>query len=144
MKRFNFKLTNVLKLRKFYERQAELELAKAISEKNMIESRLKEIAALKAEALVKLTDKNNDINTIQDIQTYITRLDYQKEEQLKQLVLADDLVNKKSEAYSEASSQRKVISKLEDKEYAQWKAENNKIEDNVIDDIVTSKYNING
>ncbi len=138
MKRFDFKLEKILNLREFYERQAEVELAKAISAKDSIDIRLKTIAKLKIDAAKKI----NTVLVVDDLHTtqnYMTRLNIEKENLLKEIVFAEEVVKQRRAEYIEAMSNRKVISKLKEKKINFWKKENLKAEDEFIDDIVSFK-----
>ncbi len=91
MKRFNFKLEKLLKLREFYERQAELDLAKAIAEKEAIDLRLKKIAELKVESNKKMTSTFS-VSDLHTTQNFITRLNIERDNLLKEIVLAEEKV----------------------------------------------------
>ncbi len=139
MKRFNFKLEKLLNLREFYEKQAELDLARAIAEKEAIDLRLKTIASLKVESNKKITN-TFDVSDLHSTQNFITRLNIERDTLLKEIVLADEKVKEKQEFYRKAMSDRKAISKLKEKKLAIWKKENIKAQDEFVDDIVSFKY----
>ncbi len=139
MKRFNFKLEKLLNLRKFYERQAELDLAHAIAEREAIDLKLKKNAEAQVKAGKRITSIL-DVSDLHSTQNFIIRLNIEKENLLKELVIADEKVKEKQEAYRKALSERKAISKLKEKKMALWKKENLKAEDEFIDDIVSFKY----
>ncbi len=139
MKRFNFKLEKLLNLREFYERQAELALAHAIAEREAIDLKLKKNAEAQVNAGKRITSIF-DVSDLHSTQNFIIRLNIEKENLLKELVLADEKVKEKQEAYRKALSDRKAISKLKEKKMALWKKENLKAEDEFIDDLVSFKY----
>ncbi len=139
MKRFNFKLEKLLNLREFYEKQAQLDLARAISEKEAIDLRLKTIASLKVESNKKITN-TFDVSDLHSTQNFITRLNIERDKLLEEIVFAEEKVKEMQVIYRKAMAERKAISKLKEKKLAIWKKENLKAEDEFIDDIVSFKY----
>lgn len=141
MKRFNFRLNKLLELREFYEHQAEIELAQAVSYKDSIDIALKTLAKLKVQTGHKFTATGSalDINYLQSVQNYMIKLNEQKDELLNKLVSAEQTILEKRKIYIEAASKRKVISKLKEKKLINWKKINIKAEDDRIDDMVTFK-----
>lgn len=142
MKRFEFRLEKLLSLREFYEHQAEIELAQAISDKDYIDLELKEIAKHKVRTSSIFNSSGSNINIIElhNAQNYISLLDKKKESLLEKLVIAEQHVEKKQKNYIEAAAKRKVISKLKEKKHQIWEKENMKAEEKYIDDIVTYKF----
>lgn len=145
MKRFEFRLEKLLNLRKFYERQAETDLAHAVAHKNYIELELKNIAKLRVKTGVEFNPSSReiDINDLHYAQNYIILLDKKKDELLEKLVLAEEMIERKRKIYIEAASKRKVVSKLREKKYYAWEKENIKAEEKYIDDIITYKFGNN-
>ena len=137
MKRFNFRLNKLLELREFYEHQAEIELAQAVSYKDSIDIALKTLAKLKVQTGHKFTATGSalDINYLQSVQNCMIKLN----ELLNKLVSAEQTILEKRKIYIEAASKRKVISKLKEKKLINWKKFNIKAEDDRIDDMVTFK-----
>jgi len=145
MKRFEFRLEKLLSLRKFYEHQAEIDLAHAVAHKNYLELKLKNIAKLKLKTGVEFNPSTAEINIndMHNAQNYIILLDKKKDELLERLVLADEMIEKKRKVYIEAAAKRKVISKLREKKQYAWEKENIKSEEKYIDDIITYKFRNN-
>ena len=145
MRRFEFRLEKLLSLRKFYEHQAEIDLAHAVAHKNYLELELKNIAKLKLKTGVEFNPSTAEINIndMHNAQNYIILLDKKKDELLEKLVLADEMIEKKRKVYIEAAAKRKVISKLREKKQYAWEKENIKSEEKYIDDIITYKFGNN-
>ena len=139
MKRFRFSLQKVLDLRTFAEEQAKLALAAAISEADKIKNELKEIARKKVKAN-KERSSCSDFTEHIVIEKYITRLELRKEELLEELVQAELIVEEKRKAFREAMKERKVLSNLREKKYAEYKKDYNRSREIELDDINQSKY----
>jgi flagellar FliJ protein len=134
MKAFDFSLEKILEVREFNERQSEIELGNAISETNRIQHKLKDIAKQKVEVSQNRYAKP-DIQSLLLVEHYITRLDKEKEKLLNNLALAELEVEKKRAKLAEAMKERKVMSKLKEKQLKIYKKEKNKKEEQEIDDI---------
>ena len=139
MKRFKFSLQKILDLRSFAEEQAKLALASAIADADKIKNELKEIA--------QNTIKSNkdralcsDFSEQIAIEHYIVRLKLRKEELLEELAAAELVIEEKRAAYNEALRERKVISNLRDKKYAEYKKEYNRSLENELDDRNQARY----
>ena len=139
MKAFKFSLQKILDLRLFAEEQAKLALAAAISESDRIKNLLKEIAQKRVEAN-KERSVCTDITGHIAIENYINRLDIRKEELLEELASAELVVEEKRAAYNEAMKQRKVLSNLKDKKFAEYKKQYNKTTEIELDDMNQARY----
>jgi len=134
MKSFDFSLEKILQIRQFNERQSEIELGNAISVVTQLQQQLKDIAQKKY-----IADKNRysvaNVEAIISVEHYITRLDKDKEKLLNDLATAELVVEKKRTELSESMKQRKVLSKLKEKQQVIYKKEKNKKEEQELDDI---------
>ncbi len=138
MKRFFFSLEKLLDLRSFEEREAELTLGKAISERDRVSLLLDEIARKR----VKATGERRGALSISDltsIERYVTRLDGDRDKRLEELAVCELAIERARAAYIEASKKRKVLSKLRDKKAEAWKKDGLREEAETIDDIVNSR-----
>jgi flagellar FliJ protein len=139
MKRFAFSLQKLLNLREFREKEAELELGRAVSAREVIQLELDEVARKRVGA----ANERRGGLTVQDllvIEHYITRLDARKETLLEDLAAAELVVEKAREAYMQATRERQVITKLREKKEAVWRKENLDAEAAILDDIANSRF----
>ena len=142
MKRFSFSLQKILDIREFAERQAQIELGRAVAEVNRINGELEAVAQEKQRMLqVKLKDVS--LNEFLVHENYLKRLELTKDRLLQELAAAQLVVDEKREIFAEAMKQRKILSNLRDKQYAQYKKEALVAEDNAVDDLVTSRHGYN-
>ena len=118
MKRFSFNLEKVLSLRKFRERETEIELGKAIGALSEIERNIRTVAEERFRA-GELFSGNGAV--IRSYMIYTARLDLQKERLLAEAVQAEVKVEAARTSYIEASRDRKVLDKLKDKRQAEYR-----------------------
>ena len=138
MKRFSFSLQKLLNLREFREKEAELELGRAISAREAIQLDLEDIARKR----VGSANERRGGLSVQDllvIEYYIMRLDARKETLLEDLAAAELVVEKARETYMQATRDRQVITKLREKKEAVWRKENLDAEAAILDDITNSR-----
>lgn len=142
MKRFSFSMQKILDIREFAERQAQIELGQAVAEVNRINGELEAVAQEKQRMLqVKLKDVS--LNEFLVHENYLKRLELTKDRLLQELAAAQLVVDKKREIFAEAMKQRKILSNLREKQFAQYKKEALVAEDNAVDDLVTSRHGYN-
>jgi flagellar FliJ protein len=135
MKRFIFSMEKILDLRKHREREAEIELGRAIGELTEIENRLKAIALDKTRAAKERFSLNNTTIEIQSYELYIMRLDQIRDRLLEEAAKAELKVEAARTVYLEASRDRKVFDKLKEKREAEYRREMLVEETKVLDDI---------
>lgn len=138
MKRFSFGLQKLLDLREFTEKQAKEELGKVISVANSINLELKDIASERVHSQ-KSRDDIFDINAFRAIEFYVNRLDLRKEELFEELATTELLIEQKRAIFTEAMKNRKVITKLREKQQKTWHKEMLKEEEEAIDDVVNAR-----
>lgn len=139
MKKFVFSMEKILDLREYEEKQAQIELGKAIGDAEKIRQQLNFVAIEKAKMLS--TDiSGTSINERLVHENYLVRLDRQKEILLEELAAAELIVEEKRAVFAEALKKRKVLSNLKEKQLQQYKKEKQLEEDNIVDDIVTSRF----
>lgn len=135
MKRFRFNLDKLLELRRYYERQAELELAKAMGELQGIQDRLQKLAEERAEAAAERFRPGHSVVQIQATDLYILRLDKTRDALLEAAARAELAVEEKRQAYIEASRDRKVLDKLKEKRLREYRYQVSLEEIKTVDDI---------
>jgi flagellar FliJ protein len=118
MKRFKFGPEKVLELRVYREREAEIELGRAIGALTVVEGKIKAAAGERFQAAANRFSSANTASEILSYERYIRRLDALREDLLQEAALAELKVEEARGAYIEASRDRKVLDKL--KEKRQW------------------------
>ena len=139
MKRFSFSMQKILDIREFTERQAQIELGQAVAEVNRINEELEAVAQEKLRML-QINLKSASLNEFLVHENYMKRLELTKERLLQELAAAQLVVDEKREIFAEAMKQRKILSNLREKQFAQYKKEALVAEDNAVDDLVTSRH----
>ncbi|MCL1815399.1 MAG: flagellar export protein FliJ [Treponema sp.] len=134
MRRFNFKLEKILTLREYRERETELELGRAVGVLSALELRIKNVAQEKILA-VESRFSSHDFCEIRSYEFYILRLDQTRDVLLEQAALAELEVEKARAIYLEASRDRKVISKLKERQERDYRRNINLEEIKTIDDL---------
>ena len=120
MKKFNFRLEKILKLRKFAEEECKIALGQAISILNAIENNIQETALRRHHAASQRFEVPTEI-LAWDI--YISRLDREAERLTEQAAQAELVVEEKRAQYMEASRDLKAIEKLKEKRLEEYKKE---------------------
>lgn len=140
MKRFKFNLEKILQLREFQEKEAQIQLGKAIADLNNLKTELEEVGKERLAANAKRTSGVSVVDLV-TIDNYCLRLDFLKEELLEKIANAELIVEEKRKIFIEKMKDRKVVSKLKEKQLKQWKSQILEEEDKTNDDIVTSMFN---
>jgi flagellar FliJ protein len=139
MSRFSFKLEKILDLRKFEQRQAEIELGKAVAAENAIQEQLDEIAKQHASTVGGIKDSRN-ITVIAAAQRYFSLLDTHREQLLQELVQAKLITETKRKIMETAVQNCRALSKMKEHEQTSFLADELRKEEDTTDDIVTSRY----
>lgn len=137
MRRFNFKPEKILKLRENRERETEIELGKAVGALSALELRIKQVAEVKAAAAQNRFSAHHDFTVMLNYDLYILRLDQTKEALLEAAARAELEVENARKIYLEASRDRKVISKLKERQEREYRRAVNLEEIKSIDDITS-------
>ena len=135
MRRFNFKLEKVLKLRESRERETELELGKAVGVLSALELRIKNIALEKTAAAQNRFIKGANFTEMRNVDLFMLRLDQTKDALLQAAARAELEVEKAREIYLETSRDRKIISKLKERQEKEYRRAVNLEEIKIIDDL---------
>lgn len=137
MKNFEFSLEKVLSIREFEEKEAQIELGKAISVVNDLNNKLKYIAAERINSNESRSN-SSDLNFLMSVENYINGLDFQKEQLLEQLAQAELVVEEKRKIMIEAMQKRKALDKLKENQYKVYKKELLREEEKILDEIKNS------
>ena len=141
MKRFAFSMQKILDIREFTERQAQIELGRAVAEVNRINGELEAVAQEKLR-MIHQKQQEMTLNDFVVRENYMKRLELTKERLLEELAAAQLVVDEKRAVFTEAMKQRKILSNLREKQYLQYKKDALKIEENSVDDMVTSRHGL--
>jgi flagellar FliJ protein len=133
LKRFIFKLEKILKLRENREKETEIDLGKAVGLLSAIETKIRNIAEEKTTAVQNRFSGN--FNHMRSYEFYIQRLDKTKETLLEDAAIAELEVERTREIYLEASRERKIFTKLKDRQEKGYRHAVNLEEIKIIDDI---------
>jgi flagellar protein FliJ len=137
MKKFSFTLQKILGLREFEEKEAQIELARAISAADAIQAELNNIADQRIKQSYSRS-QSSDIFTLQSIEYYIQRLDLRTEELLEDLARAQIVIEEKRSIMAEKMKNRKVLTKLKDKKKEEHRYGVLLNEEEIMDDIANS------
>ena len=134
-------MQKILDLGIFEKRQAEMELGKANAEVARIQGELESIAKRKV-STIKNFDTNTDFLIQAEIQSFFFMLEQKKEKFLEELATAQIAADEKREVVRQAMQKVKVLEKLKENKFRQWKKDSLKAEELAADDIVTARKNL--
>ena len=140
MKKFKFELEDLLKLRRFQQEEAEIELGKAVAEENRIQNQLDQLAEQYALAK-KNTAGVTDFSMIAASQHFFIFIKQQQEKLFSDMAKAKLVTEKKRDVFRQALQKTESLSKLKEKQLDLYHQAENLEEEDVADDIVTSRYN---
>jgi flagellar FliJ protein len=140
MKRFKFNLQKALDLKTYRERDAEIELGRAIGELSVIEQRIAVLANERAQAASERFASGHGAEEIVRYDLYIRRLDKTRDQLLEEEAKAELRVEKAREEYIEASRERKVLDKIKERRQKEYRRELFAEETKTLDDISNGAY----
>ena len=120
MKKFNFKLEKILRLRKFTEEECKHQLSLANAILSEIENNIKQMAVKRHNAA---KNRFTDPMQIMSWELYILRLDQETQKLEEDAVKAQLVVEEKRAAYLAALRKLKAIEKLKEKRKEEYKKE---------------------
>jgi flagellar FliJ protein len=130
MKRFRFDLEKILEIRAYSEKQAEIELGRAIGVLTALERQLRDAAAARSGAA-----RGNSAAEIQSHDRYMLRLDALRDRLLAEAADAELKVEAARQRFLEAARERKVFDKLKEKRRQEHRAAALAEEIKTLDDI---------
>ena len=139
MKKFQFSLQKLLDIRTFREKEAETSLGRAVAAREAIVLRLTEIAQEEVKTRRSLGDSSKTAGELSLHENYLERLHNDREKQEQALVEAELVVEKMRKIYIKAHQERLIVSKLRERKETEWKAEQLKQQDAILDDIVNAR-----
>jgi flagellar FliJ protein len=122
MKRFSFDLEKILEIRAYNEKQAEIELGRAIGALTALEREIQAAAAARSNAARGRFAPGNSSAEIQSYDLYILRLDAVRDRLLREAADAELKVEAARQRFLEASRERKVFDKLKEKRRQEYRA----------------------
>ncbi|MDR2808325.1 MAG: flagellar export protein FliJ [Spirochaetaceae bacterium] len=111
MKQFVFNLQKVLELRSYYEREAEIDLGRAVGALTAIENNIEAIAQ-ERHRIAERFSAGYEAHDILVADRYLQRLSVTKDKLLKEAAEADKKVEAAREIYLNASRDRKILDKV--------------------------------
>ena len=135
MKRFRFDLEKLLELRRYREKEAELDLARALGELSVIESRLREIAQERVRAATDRFAPGRGAADMRSAELYIIRLDKTRDALIEAAAKAELAVEAAREVFAAAGRDRKVFDKLKEKRKSEYRKAAANEEIAALDDI---------
>ncbi|MDR2739089.1 MAG: flagellar export protein FliJ [Treponema sp.] len=140
MKRFRFDLQQVLELREYAEREAEIELGKAVGALNLIEQHIASVAEARYHAAAERFAPENGFEKIQSYDRYILRLDQTRDKLLMDAARAELVVAEKRDLYLEASRERKILDKIKERRQEEYRKFIRAEENKELDDIAARMH----
>jgi flagellar FliJ protein len=135
MKHFSFSLEKILEIRAYREKEAEIELGRAVGALTAIEREIQSVAATRSNAASCRFAPGNTSGEIQRYDLYIRRLDAARDRLLKEAAQAELTVEAARLSFIEASRERKVLDKLREKRTLEYRAVMLAEETKTLDDI---------
>lgn len=139
MKRFRFSMQKILDLRTFEQKNAEIELGKALAAETAIQRKIESLSQGAAAAAVA-ANGSVDFEYIRSTSSYIVLLKSQIYEQTVRLAEAKVVSEQKRSVLVKAIEKKKVLEKLRDKKLEAYKKAMLKAEETALDDVVTGRY----
>ena len=138
MKRFEFSLNNVLSMREFHEKEAEVALSRAVGERDIVKIAIEDLD-LKIKEASYLFSKDLDINILFSTENYVRGLKIKKLQLQEKLIKLEKNVQVCIDHYINSSKDRKLLEKLKEKKLGEWKKMVKKEEIIAIGEIISAK-----
>lgn len=139
MRAFQFELEEILRVRRFEQQQAEIELGKAVAAENEIQSKLDALAMRQA-AVKNQTAGSTQFSDIAAASQFYSFVRAQSESLLNELAGAKLVSDEKREILRQAMQKVDSLEKLKEQQRALYMGELLHEEENELDDIVTSRF----
>lgn len=139
MKKFQFTLQKLLDIRAFREKEAEINLGRAVATREAIILNLTEIARKEAKTHRSLGDSLKTSGELNLHENYLTRLHNDRKKQEQALVEAELTIEKMRKIYIKAHQERLIVSKLRERKEIQWRTEGLKQQDAILDDLINAR-----
>ena len=140
MERFKFALEHVLKYRQNLEDQEKILLAKAMQRVRQEEGAARQLHEEKYRSISSFDIRVADLMYMRQHESYMSLLDLRIQNQQQQLAKAEKVCNTARVRVVDASSKRKALERLKDKQWAEYQREQLKAEQKVLDEVGISAY----
>lgn len=141
MRAFSFSLGDVLEFRKFEQKQAEIELGKALSSENEIQKKLDALALQKITVQKNVRD-SKDFSEIAGASAYFDFIKRETESLFEKMAEARLLTEKRREKLKLAMQKVDSLENLKENELSEYKRMALNEEDTENDDIATSRIGL--
>ncbi len=141
MRAFSFSLGDVLEFRKFEQKQAEIELGKALSSENEIQKKLDALALQKITVQKNVRD-SKDFSEIAGASAYFDFIKRESESLFEKMAEARLLTEKRREELKLAMQKVDSLENLKENELSEYKRMALNEEDTENDDIATSRIGL--
>ncbi len=141
MRAFSFSLGDVLEFRKFEQKQAEIELGKALSSENEIQKKLDALALQKITVQKDIRD-SKDFSEIAGASAYFDFIKRESESLFEKMAEARLLTEKRREELKLAMQKVDSLENLKENELSEYKRMALSEEDTENDDIATSRIGL--
>ncbi len=141
MKKFSFSMQKILDLREFEQKEAEAELGKANAEVARIQRELEAVAKSRASVTKDCDSCLENFSFYAQTEKYFIFLEQKQESLLKELAQAELVAEEKRAVVRKAMQNVKVLEKLKENKFAQWKKDRLQEEELAVDDVVSAAYN---
>ena len=141
MRAFSFSLGDVLEFRKFEQKQAEIELGKALSSENEIQKKLDALALQKITVQKNVRD-SKDFSEIAGASAYFDFIKRETESLFEKMAEARLLTEKRREELKLAMQKVDSLENLKENELSEYKRMALNEEDTENDDIATSRIGL--
>ncbi len=141
MRAFSFSLGDVLEFRKFEQKQAEIELGKALSSENEIQKKLDALAFQKITVQKNVRD-SKDFSEIAGVSAYFDFIKRESESLFEKMAEARLLTEKRREELKLAMQKVDSLENLKENELSEYKRMALSEEDTENDDIATSRIGL--
>lgn len=141
MRAFSFSLGDVLEFRKFEQKQAEIELGKALSSENEIQKKLDALAFQKITVQKNVRD-SKDFSEIAGASAYFDFIKRESESLFEKMAEARLLTEKRREELKLAMQKVDSLENLKENELSEYKRMALNEEDTENDDIATSRIGL--
>jgi flagellar FliJ protein len=135
MRRFKFGLQKILELKEHAEKEAEIELGKAVGALTLIEQHIARVTDERRDAAAKRFAAENGFTDMLNYERYIQRLDQTRDTLLMDAARAELVVAEKRDIYLEAARDRKALDKIKERRQVEYRKFALAAEDKELDDV---------
>ncbi|HPO50899.1 MAG TPA: flagellar FliJ family protein [Spirochaetota bacterium] len=147
MKKYNFKLERLLKIKEYKERLAEEEYSKELQKKIILERENKKMSrfienSVEEEFFEAKVGEKIDIESFYQHERYIRSLELKTLENNQKKEELEPVIQKLKDKLIDATKEKKIMDKLKEKDFEKYKDERNK-QDTIKMDEIASIMQIN-